>query len=322
MQRCTTSPASRITSTATTTLAREELDHRAREPTRTTRGARARSAALAAGGQPALDFKPELVRPWGDGDALQGALDRTSAIAPTMATVRVEYQNQFLALLGALGIGPAREREGRARCRACPVGTARAGVGGRAEVRSSATTRLGVELETQYRFIARHDELGADGGPLAERAHRGRGGEEELQHRARGCRRAARRVDARPWRPSCAPSAAATSCSPLRSHDPLRYRVIVEDKPEPMPDDAAAARPSRARRSSSITRAAPIRSTSGSTAAHIGQVAPGRRSALVADGGERTPVPARAGRRAMRRSRHRAPGLSARRLDVTLYCPK
>ena len=56
--------------------------------------------------------------------------------------------------------------------------------------------------------------------------------------------------------------------------------------------------------------------------AQIGQVAPGRRSALVADGGERTlcllgPAPAQCGDRGTR-----AAGLPARRLEVTMHCPK
>src|SRR5207244_7221022 len=65
-------------------------------------------AALDAGGTFQLAYTPEVVRPWGDAEALQQALDRFAVTATTMGTVRAAYQSQVLTLLGAVGKGPLR----------------------------------------------------------------------------------------------------------------------------------------------------------------------------------------------------------------------
>src|SRR5262249_32644504 len=64
--------------------------------------ARGALAAIDAGGTTSLDWKPELVRPWGDGDALSAELDRFNALRVELAATRTSYQNDFTTLLGAL----------------------------------------------------------------------------------------------------------------------------------------------------------------------------------------------------------------------------
>jgi hypothetical protein len=102
---------------------------------------------------------------------------------------------------------------------------------------------------------------------------------------------------------------------------PERYRVIVEDRPEEIPQQA----PQRARPRATFyidnTRC-PDPVDVSIDGAQIGQVAPGRRSALVADGGERTlcllgPGSAQCGDRGTVRQVYLHDGWS-----VTLYCPK
>jgi hypothetical protein len=69
--------------------------------------------------------------------------------------------------------------------------------------------------------------------------------------------------------------------------DPERYRVIVEERPEVVPTQQAVRPRPRATFYVDNTRCAdPV--DVWIDGGHIGQVAPGRRSALVADGGERT----------------------------------
>src|SRR6185503_11158584 len=127
--------------------------------------ARAASAAAAAidaldaGATIALSFTPELVRPWGDADAIARALERHAAIEQAMAQSRATYQRQVLGLLGALHRGPLAPAKADP-VRRCPI--ARVATGWAAAQRElAASARLGVELEATWRFIARHDEVGA-----------------------------------------------------------------------------------------------------------------------------------------------------------------
>jgi hypothetical protein len=103
--------------------------------------------------------------------------------------------------------------------------------------------------------------------------------------------------------------------------DPQRYRVIREDKPEPIPVRQAPRPKPRTTFFVDNSRCAdPVEVWIDGS--HIGQVAPGRRSALVADGGERTlclllPGGAQCGDRGTVRQVYLHDGWS-----TTLYCPK
>lgn len=273
---------------------------------------------LATGGTIALDFKPELVRPWGDGDALQEAIDQYGRIAAEMTTVRGEYQNQFLALLGALGKGPkARIKPGSLR--ACPAGQIAPGWDA-AQKALARYTRLGLELELAYRFIAKHDELAMTAGllPNARTAVAAAKKSYKLALADVGELRAE-------WTRGLAPELRAVNCSDkllaAAVRDPLRYKVIVEDKPEVLPEKQPPRAKPRATFYVDNTRCAdPV--DVWIDGSHIGQVSPGRRSALVADGGERTlclltPGGAQCGDRGTVRQVYLHDGWS-----TTLYCPK
>lgn len=280
--------------------------------------ARAAEAALAAGGQPALDWKPELVRPWGDGDALQGALDSYEVIAATMGTVRVEYQAHLLGLLGTLGLGPeAKVKAGTVK--SCPVGKL-APSWAAAQSALERYDRLGDELEVQYRFIMRHDELGLTAGLLPN-------GRTEVAAAKKSFRTTL--ADAgelrAEWSRGLVPELRVVGCTDrllaAAVADPMRYRVIEEDKPEQIPTHA----PPRARPRSTFfvdNSRCPDPIDVWIDGAQIGQVAPGRRSALVADGGERSlcllgPGAAQCGDRGTVRQVYLHDGWS-----VTIYCPK
>ncbi len=280
--------------------------------------ARGALGALDAGGSFTMSFVPEVVRPWGDAEALQEALDRYALTATTMATVRTAYQAQLLGLLGALGKGPLAPPKSPP-VRTCPIGRV-APLWDAAQIQLRRYERLGVDLEAGYRYIARHHDAGAISGLLPNgrtqligarktfrtaladvaelRAELGRGLGPEL--RAVGCNERL--------------LAAAVA-------NPERYRVIVEDRPEEIPTQA----PPRARPRATFyidnTRCPdPIDVWIDGT--QIGQVAPGRRSALVADSGERTlcllgPGSAQCGDRGTVRQAYLHDGWS-----VTLHCPK
>jgi tetratricopeptide (TPR) repeat protein len=282
------------------------------------REAQAAQAALAAGGDIALDFRPELVRPWGDGDALQAALDTYSVIASTMATVRVEYQTHILTLLGALGAGPkAKVKYGTVR--SCPVGQL-APSWAAAQQALDRYQRLGAELETAYRFIIRHDELGLTQGLLPN----GRTAVADAKKSFRTALADVGELRAE-WSRGLGPELRVAGCSDrvlaAAVADPARYRVIEEDKPEVIPQHA----PMRAKPRSTFfvdnTRCAdPV--DVWIDGQQIGQVAPGRRSALVADGGERAlcllgPGAAQCGDRGTVRQVYLHDGWS-----VTIHCPK
>ena len=280
--------------------------------------AQAALAALDAGGTFTLAFVPEVVRPWGDAERLQATLDRYALTTTTMATVRTAYQAQVLAALGALGKGP-RVGAKAPPVRTCPLGRV-APSWAAAQDALRRYERLGVDLEADYRFIARHDEVGAIGGLLPN-------GRSQLTLAKKTFRTAL--ADIAELRAELArglgPELRAVGCTDrllaAAIASPDRYRVIVEDRPEEIPQQA----PQRARPRATFyidnTRC-PDPVDVSIDGAPIGQVAPGRRSALVADGGERTlcllgPGSAQCGDRGTVRQVYLHDGWS-----VTLYCPK
>jgi Flp pilus assembly protein TadD len=247
----------------------------------------AATAALAvvnAGGTPAVDWKPELVRPWGDGEALQHMLDRYEQAQLALAASRKTYQDQILTMLGAMGQGPKAAAKA-ARSKACPVGRL-APTWSAAQQELAKYTRLGVDLEFAYRFLARHDEAGMTASLLPN----SRTAVASAKKRFRIALADVSELRAE-WSRGIVPELRAAGCSDkllaAALADPNRYRVIVEDKPEPIPPK----QPPRAKPRTTFfvdnTRCAdPVEVWI--DGAHIGQVAPGRRSALVTDGGERT----------------------------------
>lgn len=124
--------------------------------------ARLALAAIDAGGVPSVDWQPELVRPWGDSEALAAELDRFAATRTQMMSARAAYQAHFIGLLGALGKGPAATPKTRP---GCPAGR----IAPRwleAQQQLRALQHLGVDLEASFMRIIRHDELGLTAGLL------------------------------------------------------------------------------------------------------------------------------------------------------------
>ncbi len=274
--------------------------------------------ALVAGAPIAVDYKPELVRPWGDGDALQATIDAYRATSAAMAKVRAEYQTQTLTLLGALGQGPsAKVKPGTVKT--CPLSQITKPWDA-AQKALKRYVELGVELETSYRYIARHDEVGMTASLLPN-------ARTEVAGAKKGYRTALADIGElrSEWMRGVSPQLRVVGCSDkliaAALKDPLRYRVVVEDKPEP----TATKLPPRPKPRTTFfvdnTRCAdPV--DVWIDGAHVGQVAPGRRSALVADGGERTlclmlPGGAQCGDRGTVRQVYLHDGWS-----TTMYCPK
>jgi tetratricopeptide (TPR) repeat protein len=286
-----------------------------------TPGLPAATAALAALGAHTpinVDYKPELVRPWGDGDALQTAIESYMATSAAMANVRAEYQTQTLALLGALGLGPAAKVKA-GTVKTCPL-TQVAKPWDIAQKALAKYAQLGLELETTYRFIARHDEVGMTASLLPNSRTQVAGAKKS--YRTALADMGELRAE---WSRGLGPELRVVGCTDklllAALRDPLRYRVVTDDKPEPQ----ATKLPPRPKPRTTFfvdnTRCAdPV--DVWIDGAHIGQVAPGRRSALVADGGERTlclmlPGGAQCGDRGTVRQVYLHDGWS-----TTMYCPK
>jgi Flp pilus assembly protein TadD len=284
--------------------------------------ARAAIEVLDAGGAVALRATPELVRPWGDARALDAALARYAAVGADMAAARGAYQHQFLAMLGVLGKGPyapVRPAGPAAPARTCPVARL-APMWGAARAELRRYERLGGDLELVYRFVARHDELGATASLLPN-------ARAQVAAMKRSFRTALADVGElrAEWERSLVPELRLVGCYDAllaaAYADPERYRIIQEDKPvEPPVQQAPRPRP-RATFYVDNTRCAdPVDVLI--DGAQVGQVAPGRRSALVADGGERTlclivPGAAQCGDRGTVRQVYLHDGWAA-----TMHCPR
>jgi len=275
-------------------------------------------ASLNAGGKPTVDFKPELVRPWGDGEALQAMLERYEQTSTAMAELRVKYQKDILELLGVVGQGPmATVKAGSVRT--CPAGRI-APTWARAQQELTQMIRLGVELEVAYRFLARHDDAALTGSLLPN--SRTALASAKKRYRTALADMGELRAE---WKQGVVGELRVAGCSEkllaAAVADPLRYKVIKEDGPDPIPPRA----PPRAKPRTTFfvdnTRCAdPV--DVWIDGSHVGQVAPGRRSALVADGGERTlclmlPGGAQCGDRGTVRQVYLHDGWA-----TTMYCPK
>ncbi|HUS31748.1 MAG TPA: tetratricopeptide repeat protein [Kofleriaceae bacterium] len=275
-------------------------------------------SALAAGTTPTLEFQPELVRPWGDGDALQVVIDDYARVEQAMIAARADYQKAFLALLGAVGQGPkARVKPGSVKV--CPAGQI-APDWDAAQKALQRYTRLGVELESSWRFIARHDEIGMTASLLPNSRTAVAGARKSYKLALADV--AELRAE---WTRGVTPELRTAGCNDkllaAALKDPARYKMIAEDKPDQLPPQLAPRAKPRSTFFVDNTRC-PDPVDVWIDGSHVGQVAPGRRSALVSDGGERTlclltPGGAQCGDRGTVRQVYLHDGWS-----TTLYCPK
>jgi predicted Zn-dependent protease len=245
---------------------------------------RAALGTLDAGGSVALQFTPELARPWGDADALGAALDRYTAVAQAMAQARAGYQRQLLGLLGVLNHGPDAPAK-PAPVRSCPI-TRLAPSWAAAQRELAATERLGVDLEAAWRFLARHDEVGATASLLPN-------ARTELAAARKGWKLALADIAElrAEWGRALGPELRAVGCTDrllaAAVADPARYHVVEEDSPESIPTTQPPRPRARATFYVDNTRCLDAVEV-WIDGAQVGQVAPGQRSALVSDGGERT----------------------------------
>ncbi len=282
------------------------------------RAARAALASLDAGARLTLVLPAPPDRPWGDADAIAGALDRYDQIAATMAIVRAAYQGYVLSILGVLGKGPEARPTG-VKLNGCPV-TAIASWWANAQAALARYERLGIELEADYRFVERHDALGLTAGLLPNARTQVAAAKKSfaLALADVGELRAE-------WSRELGPELRVVGCTDrllaAAVADPARYHVIVEDKPPPIPKSTA------------------LRATPHATfyvdntqckdsvdvwvdGAELGQVDGGKRGALVAPAGERTmcllgSTPQQCGDRGTVREVYLHDGWT-----VTLQCPK
>jgi Flp pilus assembly protein TadD len=281
--------------------------------------ARAALGALDAGGTAALDWKPEIIRPWGDGTAIAAALEHYGALANELAKVRARYQHDVVALLGAVGKGPAAAGKPPVAANTCPVGTI-APAWADAQQTLAHYARIGVELEATFRFVARHDELGLTASLLPNARLQVASTRRELRTSLADMGE----LRAELWR-GVMPELRAIGCTDqllaAAVADPSRYHIIEESKPEVIPPQAAP----RAKPRSTFfvdNTGCPDPVDVYIDGRHVGQVAPGRRSALIADGGDRSlclvgPGAAQCGDRGTVREVYLHDGWS-----VTMHCPK
>jgi len=235
-----------------------------------------------------------------------------------MAKTRADYQAQFLTLLGALGQGPAT-KVAKGSVKNCPVSQV-AKPWQRAQELLGAYAQLGVELEATYHFIARHDEVGMTASLLPN--SRTQVAAAKKSYRTALADMGELRAE---WTRGLGPELRGVGCNDkllaAALKDPLRYRVVQQDIVEPV----AQRQPPRPKPRSTFfvdNSRCPDPVDVWIDGNHIGQVAPGRRSALVADGGERTlcllqPGGAQCGDRGTVRQVYLHDGWS-----TTLYCPK
>lgn len=243
--------------------------------------ARTALSQLDAGGVVPVAFVPQLERPWGDAEAVQASVDHYAATATKMAAVRAAYQASVLGMLGELGAGPLAKKAPKT----CPLGEI-APTWAAAQGQLEQYYALGVDLEADYRFVMRHEEAGAAQGLLPN-------GRQAVAAMKKSFRLALSDVSELrgEWGRGLVPELRAVGCSDkllaAAVKDPEHYKVITEDVPEALP----AQTPPRPKPRATFY----VDNTRCSDAVDVwiegqllGSVAPGRRSALVADGGEKT----------------------------------
>lgn len=280
--------------------------------------ARTALVTLGTGAPLTSTFVPELQRPWGDAVMIDEAIARFTATSAAMATVRLTYQHGVLAILGDLGRGPDAPVKVPAPKR-CPV-VRIAPLWGAAQADLKSYQQLGQVLETEARFIARHDDAGMTAALLP--GARARAIASRASFRTALADVSELRAE---WTRSLVPELRAVGCDDrllaAALADPERYRVADEDHPTEVPEQQAMRPKARATFYVDNTRCADTVEVwiDGS---RIGSVPPGRRSALTADGGERAmcligPSSPQCGERGTVRQVYLHDGWS-----TTLYCPK
>jgi Flp pilus assembly protein TadD len=266
------------------TEARHELAAASESTAPVARVARAALGALDAGGSAALQFTPELARPWGDAEAIGRALDELVAVDKAMAQTRAAYQQALLGVLGALNRGPYAAAKAEP-VRRCPVARI-AAPWAAAQRELEATARLGVDLEAAWRFVARHDEAGATASLLPNARTQVAWGRRTWKLALADI--AELRAE---WARALGPELRAVGCTDrllaAAVADPTRYQAVEDERPEAIPSTQPPRPRARATFYVDNTRCLdPVEVWI--DGAQLGQVAPGRRSALVADGGDRT----------------------------------
>jgi hypothetical protein len=180
--------------------------------------------------------------------------------------------------------------------------------------------RLGQDLETTWRFIARHDEVGATAGLLPN-------ARTQVQAARKSFKLALADLGElrAEWNRSLDPELRAVGCTDrllaAAVADPTRYRVPEDAQPEAIPTTQPPRPRPRATFFVDNSRCSdPVEVWI--DGAQVGQVAPGRRSGLVADGGARTlcllvPGAAQCGDRGTVRAVYLHDGWS-----VTMHCQR
>ncbi|MFN0251182.1 MAG: tetratricopeptide repeat protein [Kofleriaceae bacterium] len=283
--------------------------------------ARTALSLLDSGGTPQVAYSPELVeliRPWGDAEGLQRMIDHYAITSAAMATVRLAYQTQFLTILASLGRGPYAPVK-VAPVRTCPVARV-APLWAAAQKELRRYERLGVELEATADFLARHAAIGGGAGLLPT-------ARTQLANAKKTFRVALADITElrAEWSRGLAPELRVAGCNDkllaAAVANPERYRVVVQDRP-PEPPAIQPPRP-RARATFYVDNSRCVDAVDvWIDGSQLGQVAPGRRSALVADAGEHTlclllPGSAQCGDRGTVRQIYLHDGWS-----VTMHCPK
>jgi hypothetical protein len=244
---------------------------------------RAALSALDAGAPVTLTYTPALVRPWGDAELINAALARFADVSQAMGQARTAYQRRMLGLLGQLGRGPDAPAKPRP-LHACPLARI-ASDWAAAQRELAALERLGVDLEAAWKLIARHDDVGATASLLPNART------QVIADRKAWKLALADMGELRAeWSRALDPELRAVGCTDrllaAAVADPARYHVVEEDQPEAIPTTQPPRPRARATFYVDNTRC-PDSVDVWVDGVALGQVAPGRRSALVADGGER-----------------------------------
>ncbi|CAN5875657.1 hypothetical protein BH11MYX2_BH11MYX2_18020 [soil metagenome] len=280
--------------------------------------ARLALSTLDAGGTVVLDYQPDLIRPWGDAEAVQGMLDRFTGLQTAMATLRLAYQTQFLTALGALRHGPYAPGK-NANVRVCPVSVV-APAWQLAQKALRAYERQGVYLEATYEYLQRHADAGA-AGALLPNARTG------LTNAKKTFRTSLADISElrAEWVRGLGPELRTAGCNDkllaAAIANPDAYRAASPEAP-PEPPASLPPRP-KARATFYVDNVqCPDAVDVWVDGAQVGQVSPGRRSALVADAGQHTmcllmPGSAQCGDKSTNRQIYLHDGWS-----VTMHCPR
>jgi len=249
--------------------------------------AQAALSALDANQPVALAWQPMLVRPWGDTEDLAAELAEYARLGEAMANARGAYQKQIIAMLGAVGKGPMAPAKPKdaPRITSCPVDVVAPAWAAAAKAHATYE-RLGSDLEASFKRIVRADELGLTAGLLPN----ARLAVATAKHSFRLALADAGELRAELGR-GVTPELRTVGCSErllaAALADPQRYHVIEEDKPDVIPPRTAPrAKPRTTFFVDNSGCHDPV--TVWIDGKQLGEVAPGRRSALVADGGERS----------------------------------